>query len=308
MKRFLVPTLLLFVATAAFGQRETQTPNSNMKADPPALGIHWARGVARPGQARRSSNPNMTYHNGPIMKNVYTQAIFWGKSWPSYSGDEITGIDSFYNGINGTQYARTVDEFSSTTQSNGSGTLTYGGHIVDSSTASGGQNTGTIGAEVCKVIGSNAVADGYYPVYTDLPRGGAQYCAWHSNTTCNGVNVKIGFFWKMDGDSGCNPQSTVSGQSEGLQAAANVSGHEMSEMRNDPLGNAWYDSGGSENADKCAWYFGTSYLTFGNGSKWKVQGNWSNWAYNNNAGYANNSGQHGCLDGGNYQLPTSVAP
>jgi len=208
MKRFLVPTLLLFVASAAFGQgqKDAQTPNSHMKADPPALGIHWARGAAHTGQAR-SRTPNMTYHNGPIMKNVYTQAIFWGTSWPSYSGDEITGIDTFYNGINGTQYARTVDEFTSTSQSNGSGTLTYGGHLVDNSAASGGQNTGTIGAEVCKVIGTNAVSNGYYPVYTDLPRGSAQYCAWHSNATCNGVNVKIGFFWKMDGDSGCNPRA-----------------------------------------------------------------------------------------------------
>jgi hypothetical protein len=306
MKRFLVPTMLLFMATAAFAQRDAQTPNSNMKFDPPALGIHWAKD-AKPGQARRTSNPNMTYHNGPIMNNVYTQAIFWGTSWPTYSGDEITGMDSWYNGINGTQYARTVDEFTSTTASNGAGTLTYGGHIVDSSAASGGQNTSNILAEVCRQI-TNPVSNGYYPVYTDLPRGGAQYCAWHSNGTCGSTHVQFAFFWKLDGDSGCNPTSTVAGQTEGLQAAANVSGHEMSEMRNDPNGNAWYDSSGSENGDKCAWRFGTAAITFSNGTQWKIQGNWSNWAYNNNAGYANSSGYHGCLDGGNYTLPTSVAP
>lgn len=304
MKKFLVPTLLLFVASAAFAQKETLNPNGKV---PPMLGVHWAKDAAASKTARPRSNPDMTYHNGPIMNNVYTQAIFWGTSWPSYSGDEITGMDSWYGGVNGTQYARTVDEYTSTTSSNGAGTLTYGGHIVDSSAASGGGNTGTILAEVCKVI-TNPVSNGYYPVYTDLPRGNAQYCAYHSNGTCGGVNVQFGFFWKMDGDAGCNPQSTVGGQTEGLQAAANVSGHEMSEMRNDPHGNAWYDGSGNENGDKCAWTFGTTSITFSNGSKWKIQGNWSNWAYNNNAGYANSSGQHGCLDGGNYQLPTSVAP
>ncbi len=304
MKKFLVPALLSFVATAVIAQTPSKSANA---AEPPMLGIHWAKDVAASKGARRTSSPNMTYHNGPIMNNVYTEAIFWGTSWPSYTGDEISGMDSWYNGVSGTQYARTVDEYYSTTSSNGSGTLTYGGHIVDSSAASGGQYTSTILAEVCKVI-TNPVSTGYYPVYTDLPRGGAQYCAWHSHGTCNGVNVQFGFFWKPDGDSGCNPNSTVSGESEGLQADANVSGHEMSEMRNDPQGNAWYDSSGNENGDKCAWTFGTPYLTFSNGTNWKIQGNWSNWAYNNNAGYANSSGYHGCLDGGNYQLPTSVAP
>ena len=46
--------------------------------------------------------------------------------------------------------------------------------------------TSAILAEVCKVI-TNPVANGYYPVYVDSPRGHAGYCAWHSYGTCNGV-------------------------------------------------------------------------------------------------------------------------
>jgi hypothetical protein len=52
--------------------------------------------------------------------------------------------------------------------------------------------------------------------------------------------------------------------------------------------------------DKCAWMFGTPQVTFANGTSWKIQGNWSNIAYNQKLGYANSSGQAGCLDGGNY--------
>lgn len=44
-----------------------------------------------------------------------------------------------------------------------------------------------------------------------------------------------------------------------------VMAHELSEAVSDPQGNAWYDSAGEENGDKCAWNFG-SYYTAPNGS------------------------------------------
>jgi hypothetical protein len=306
MKKYLVPALLLCVATAAFGQKETQTPNSHMKADPPALGIHWARGAQPSKSARPRSSPNLTYHNGGVMNNVVVKPIFWGTGWAGYSGDKMTGIDSFYAGMSGTEYARTSDEYPATAtgQTNSAGTISSSTHLVDTSAASGGSKTSAILAEVCKVI-TNPVSNGYYPVYTDLPRGGAQYCAWHSWGTCGSTNVQFAFFWKLDGDAGCDPQSGVANQSQGLKAIANVSGHELSEARTDPRGNGWYDSSGAENSDKCAWVFGTSSLAFKNGTSWKIQGNWSNDSYTNNYGYANSSGQHGCLDGGNYKLSSN---
>ncbi len=65
-------------------------------------------------------------------------------------------------------------------------------------------------------------------------------------------------------------------------------------MVTDPHLNAWCDSSGAENADKCAWTFGHPLLTFSNNSQWKVQGNWSN------AAYATKSGCDGagCIVGG----------
>jgi len=38
-----------------------------------------------------------------------------------------------------------------------------------------------------------------------------------------------------------------------------VMAHELEETISDPNLNAWYDSTGAENADKCAWTFGTTY-------------------------------------------------
>ncbi len=113
-----------------------------------------------------------------------------------------------------------------------------------------------------------------------------------------GVRVQFAFFFKLDGDAGCDPADAITGHSQGLAAIANVSAHELSEAVTDPASpGAWYDGSGSENGDKCAWTFNVPSVTFSNRSVWKVQGEWSNAAYTAGTGYANLSGQKGCIDG-----------
>ena len=286
---------------AAAGSPPSQVEDLTIRGEPPMLGVFWTREVhsARPHDARRST-PNMTYHGGKILTSTTTKAIFWGTSWGSYTGDKITGMDDWYSGFGGSNYAKTTTEY---TGSNGTTTVgassTYGGHIIDTSAASGGGSSSAILAEVCKVVTSpDPSGNGYYAVYTDLPRGNASYCAWHSAGSCNGQAIQFAFFWKLDGDAGCDPQDTTTGHSQGLAAIANVSGHELAEAMTDPASpGAWYDGSGAENGDKCAWTFGGPSVTFSNGTKWKLQGEWSNKAYTAGTGYPNSSGQNGCLGG-----------
>ena len=180
--------------------------------------------------------------------------------------------------------------------------MTFGRSHTDLSTApKSGSRTSTILAEACSAA-MNLMPSGYYPVYVDSPRGHAGYCAWHSAGTCpNGVTVQFAFFFNLDGDAGCDPADTSGQHGQGLAALANVSGHELSEALTDPHLDAWYDASGAENSDKCAWAFGTPLLKFSNGSQWKIQGNWSNAAFNNRSGYPNRDGQSGCIDGGNFK-------
>ncbi len=143
-----------------------------------------------------------------------------------------------------------------------------------------------------------ADGSGYYPVYTDIPRGNAGYCAYHSAGTIGTTRVQFAFFWKLDGDPGCDPQDTTTTHSQGLAALANVTGHELAEAMTDPATpGAWYDSAGNENGDKCAWTFGAPAVSFPNGTSWKIQGEWSNHAYDTQTGYPNSAGQKGCLSG-----------
>jgi hypothetical protein len=259
---------------------------------PPMLGVHWAKGVK---PAKSGGNPDMTLHGGDILPTATVTAIFWGTSWGTNAGDKISSMDSWYSGFGGSNYAGTSDEYTGASGDKVSSTVSYGGHFVDTTAASGGNNTSTILGEVCKMI-ANPQTNGYYPVYTDLPRHG-NYCAYHSWGSCGGVNVQFGFFWKLDGDSGCDPQSSITTYSQGAAALANVSGHELSETRTDPRGAGWFDSSGAENGDKCAWSFNAPFVTFSNHTEWKIQGEWSNNAYDSGTGYPNNSGQKGCIQG-----------
>ena len=272
------------------------------RGDPPMLGIHWTRDMAGALQTRARRSPNMTYHGGKIMPTAVSKIIFWGSSWGNYSGDKITGLDAWYSGHSNSNYAKTVDEY---TGSNGQvgAALTHQGHIIDTSVASGGGNTSTILAEVCKQVTAGKITpdpsgNGYYAVYSDVKRGNAGYCAWHSAGTCGGKAVQFAFFFNLDGDAGCDPADTQTGHSQGLAALGSVTAHELSEARSDPANpGAWYDASGAENGDKCAWTFNVPYVTFPDGNKWKMQGEWSNAAYTAGTGYPNSSGQKGCLDG-----------
>ncbi len=295
---------LLTVAAVLFAacSESSQSPTSpgteplfnrgHQQGPPPH--VFYAKGSAR----AKSSRVDMTWHNGAILTSVVAENIFWGPSWSSssFAGDKITGLDTYLSGFSNSNYARTCDEYTGLAGTQVGPTLTSDGHVIDVSTASGGGNTGAILAEVCKEI-THPVSNGIYNVYTDLPRGNAGYCAYHTAGSCGGVQVQFAFYWELDGDAGCDPQDTQTGHSQGLAALANVTGHEMSEARTDPANGGWYDATGNEDGDKCAWTFNVPHVTFSNGSIWKIQGEWSNNAYNTGTGYPNLHGQRGCLDG-----------
>ncbi len=290
---------LLLLSTSLLGACAVEPADS---ADPPAdaTGVTWTR-EANAQRARRTAN--MTYHGGKIMATAVTKSIFWGTSWANFTGDKITGLDTWYTGYSNSNYSGTVTEYTGTNGQVGRAT-THQGHVIDTSAATGGSNTAPILAEVCKVITSpDTAGNGFYAVYTDVPRGNAGFCAWHASGKCGSTIVQFAFFFNLDGDAGCDPQDTSGLHSQGLAALANVTGHELSEARTDPSttsttgSGGWFDSSGAENGDKCAWTWGAPLISFSDGTQWKVQGEWSNAAFTAGTGYANSSGQKGCLGG-----------
>ena len=296
----IILVLIAILTIGISGMAQSDSHRELNLPEPPIIRVHPTR------EANANSNasfllgrsPNMTWHSGSILTSTVTQAIFWGSKWgsSSFSQDKITGLDLFYLGVGSSKYANTTTEYTGTNGTVGTN-MTNLTHLVDTSTApSKAPSTSLVLGEVCKMV-ARPVSNGYYAVYTDTPRGSAGYCAWHSYGTCNGTPVQFAFFFNLDGDPGCDPQDTSGKHSQGLAALANVSGHELSETLTDPSNGGWWDSSGQENADKCGWTFGAPLLTFTNGSQWKIQGNWSNKAYNSSTGYPNSKGQKGCIDG-----------
>src|SRR5206468_4617942 len=157
------------------------------------------------GNPHGNRSRELVFHGGPVMASgAAVTSIFWGSTWSSYSGDKISGIDSFYAGFGSTAYAGTNGEYSGSTGPV-STVVTSSGHLIDSSAApTGAPSTGQVLAIVAGKI-SSPVPNGYYPVYSDRGRGNAGYCAWHSWGTIGGVSVQFAFFFNLDGDPGCDP-------------------------------------------------------------------------------------------------------
>jgi hypothetical protein len=303
-KSMLVCALMLCLPACAVGV--TEDGEDVAATDEAVVGEQGLHGAPEHLQLRKDAKPGggggstlMTNHGGTVLTASKTMAIFWGTEWSSaaFAGDKITGLDSFFSGWGGSNYAATCTEYSGT---NGKVTSasTYLGHAMDNTAApSKALSTTSAVAEACKITGNNPDPAALYLIYTSTGAGHVSYCAWHSWGTCsNGAQIQVAYMPNIDGLAGCDPGDTWTNHSQGLAAVANVTAHELAEAITDPRGAGWFDSGGAENGDKCAWSF-AGPVTLKNGSAWKLQMEWSNAAFTAGTGLANRSGELGCLQG-----------
>ena len=350
MKKFLLPLLIAQAFTLnAFAEKQEQNNRvynlSEVEDLAPAptnnttiTSYQWVKEVHSSRKAliktATTVSPLMVAHTNPatVMSTVVTTPIFWGSSWANttLASDKVTGLTIWYTNLQSSHYISTVSEYTTLKHSS------IAPLFVTSATSTSSSNPANVLTQVCNALSLaklTPTATGYYPVYTDLPRGTATYCAYHSAGTCGGTPVQFAFFFNLDNDPGCDPASPYapkagttnaqkpgligggSGyqQSQGLAALANVTAHELMETVTDPAyftttggyWGGWYDSTGAENGDKCAWTFGPSNtigLSAGTvsigGYNWKLQGEWSNKAQNGTGGYPTQGGLlKGCVTG-----------
>jgi hypothetical protein len=166
-----------------------------------------------------------------------------------------------------------------------------------STTDSYSQGTSLSDVQIQSVV-SSAITNGYLPsdskaVYFVLTSADVtansgfctQYCGWHTHATIGGTDIKFAFIGNPDRcPSACEMQTTSPNGNPGADGMASIIAHELEEATTDPDLNAWYDRRGSENADKCAWTFGTtskapngsmSNITLG-ARQYLIQRNWVN--------------------------------
>lgn len=119
---------------------------------------------------------------------------------------------------------------------------------------------------------------------------GNGYCGWHSyyRITHNYITKPIKYSWVGNPEkcNMCHAQKVSPNGNWAADAMMSIVAHELAEAATDPEFNAWFDSSNAENADKCAWTFGS--LSYGTNSigqtykynmqfanrKWLIQRNW----------------------------------
>jgi len=213
-------------------------------------------------QLERRRSSNLGYHGGPVQTAPRLYVVFWGSSWNS-SGDPqgvASRLTSFYNAIGGGKWLNSVTQY---TQSGGAHVGNAGkifaGSFVDTASAPplhpSQSQMATEAASAAAHFGDRSASASYVVA---MPHGispsgfGTQYCAYHSTTTSGGSTIAwTNLPYMPDAGVSCGANSVNS--SGTLDGVTIVGGHEQGETETDPQLNAWYDSSGAENGDKCAW-------------------------------------------------------
>ncbi len=261
--------------------------------------------------ASRSSGTGIYYHGGPVLQaGTKVVAVYWASA-PIYSGGPAAGttgagsadgslVGYFLNHLGGSPYFNINSSYSDGSGNKIVNSVTYTGYWANNvNVPSNGQNVSDAAMLAMLQSGIDSGAITYdpstsYAIFTagtvNLGGGfGTQYCAyhWYGTVTVGGVSKNI-LYAAMPYDyaypSGCTNGTTSPNGDPAADAEANVLAHEIEETTTDMFGTAWYDRRGYENADKCAWKFGSTYTTNNGGvanmvigsKDFLVQQNWVN--------------------------------
>ena len=219
---------------------------------------------------------SISYHGGPVMLSVPNVYYIWYGNWGSNTATTI--LTNLAQNIGGSPYFHINTTYHDGSGNKVSGFVSYAGSTTDNYSHGTSLSDSAIQAIVSGAISSGALpkdTNGIYFVLTsaDVTASSGfctQYCGWHTHGTISGSDIKYAFIGNPDRcPSSCAAQTTSPNGNAGADGMASIIAHELEETTTDPDLNAWYDSRGQENADKCAWTFGTT-STASNGSQYNV--------------------------------------
>ncbi len=298
----LICAVTLGTAGIVLGLQAAEAPERDTKPNGKGIGtLHHpptpdqAVGYAGKPGPKTTSN-GISYHGGPVMTNPAKMYYIWYGSWGTNTAVNL--LKYFAENIGASPYYRI-----NTTYKNGSGVpvstaVTFGGAATVSNYPYGNALTdANIRQIVLDAMNSNALPtddNGIYFVLTSADVNATSgfctnYCGWHTYFTATVGGTNKAFKYSFVGDptrclSACAAQSVSPNGNPGADGMASIIAHELEEATTDPQLNAWYDTRGYENADKCAWTFGTVY-TAANGTSanmklglkdFLIQRNWVN--------------------------------
>jgi hypothetical protein len=226
---------------------------------------------AHNANGRHQSGNGISYHGGPVMTGTPNVHFIWYGNWSGNSATTL--LPNLISGLSGSPYEAINSTYYNGSGTHVSGTMSYAGSSNDNYS----QGTSLSDSQIISIVSATNPTDtnGLYFVLTSADVNETsgfctQYCGWHDHTSIGGRDIKYAFVGNPDRcPSACEEQTTSPNGNAGADGMASIIAHESEEAISDPDVNAWYDSRGEENADKCAWTFGTEQ-TASNGSKYNV--------------------------------------
>jgi hypothetical protein len=260
------------------GNRNRETPPRNAKGES--------------GGAVVTGN-GISYHNGPVLHGTVNMYYIWYGDWSQDSKANAI-LTNWGNSIGNSPYEKINTTYGDTT-GNVSGDIALAGSTnVAASTFGTSLSDSSIASIVSSVLHAGTFPTDTNALYFVLTApyiaetSGflSKYCGWHTAGSINGANIKYSFVGNAAAGLGsCAWQTGNSPNGDpAADAMVSVMAHELEETASDPNLNAWYDSTGAENADKCAWTFGNTYGSTGgsianmnlSGHDYLIQQNWVN--------------------------------
>jgi hypothetical protein len=214
----------------------------------------------------RPAGPGISYHGGPVMLGTVTAYYIWYGNWDN--NDAVPILTDLISNIGGSPYYNINTTYHDGSNHSISNSVSFGGSIRVGYPEGKRLADAQIESVVTKAITSGALPKDTNAVYfvltsKDVKMSGfcSQYCGWHTHATIDSSDIKYAFIGNADQcPSTCAAQSDSSPNNNvGADGMASVIAHELEEAVTDPDLDAWFDRQGEENADKCAWKFGTEY-------------------------------------------------
>lgn len=276
-----------------------------------------SNGAAR--SARPTSGTGINYHGGTVLQNgTNVVAIYWGsapgsvgyQNLPSGTGagsGDASLIGTFLNSFSKLTDAAAGKNYFNINGTYYTGSATAPNYITPTVTYTAYWNTVGSGAPLPSASPTDADmvalvqwglnngklaydANTLYAIFTgtgvNLGGGfGSQYCAYHTHGATSQGNVFYAAMpYTQQYPSGCTSQFASPNADVAANSEVSTLAHEIEETTTDDMGNAWFDTRGNENADKCAYMWGTTKTTTNggvynesyNGTYFLIQQNWVN--------------------------------
>jgi hypothetical protein len=259
---------LLAAAAGARGEQPVEA------GGPPSIIVHRTNphvDTDAPTAGGTSSLSPIINHGGPVMLGGVNVYVIWYGNWNQSNGSDTSKgqylVRTFLQNVGKSEYFKINTTYGGVTQD-----VTLVKEITDPDSQGNKLSDSKVRTIVSTAISSGQLPSDTTGVYFVLTSSEVsensgfcvRYCGWHTYGTINGSNIKYSFVGNANRClSGCAAQTISPNNNAGVDGMISVIAHELEEAATDPNLNAWYDSKGAENADKCAWTFGSGLMRIG---------------------------------------------